>query len=60
MTLDEVIEFKETYLRSPVCNLSGYEKEADQISIEALKRERECRENLPHEDWLLLPGETRE
>ena len=33
---------------------------AEKLGIEALKREIECRENSPHEDWLLLPGETTE
>ena len=35
-------------------------EEADRLSTEALKRENQYRENEPQEDWLLLPGETRE
>jgi len=33
---------------------------AQRLGIQALKREIECRKDLPGAEWLLLPGEKRE
>lgn len=33
-------------------------KKSLRLGIEALERERECRSNMPREEWLLLPSET--
>ena len=31
-----------------------------QLGVEALQRERDCRANMPREEWLLLPSESKE
>lgn len=61
MNVGKAIEIKENHQRLHLGEYYYQELlEADNLSIEALKRERECRENAPREDWLLLPGETKE
>jgi hypothetical protein len=57
MTIDDAIKFKETYLRSPMCNLSEYEREADQLSIEALKAVKAHRPAKHGIIYTRLPGE---
>lgn len=60
MKLEKAIEIltKMEKTLEPTMTLSGIE--AMELLIEAGKREMECRENAPHEDWLLLPGETED
>ncbi len=51
LTLDKALEFEGS---------ANDLEDALQLGIEALKWEKECRENAPRENWLLLPGETKE
>ena len=60
MNIAKAILTKESYLRNTLCNLNKEEREADQMSIEALKRERERRKYLVNSCGELLPGETKD
>lgn len=60
MTPEEAIKRLAIVDSAPTINVSKEFKKAAYLGIEALKRERECRENIPREEWLLLPGETEE
>jgi len=60
MTIDEAIIEGERYVAEPCSKLHPEFTRFVELGIEALKRERECRENYPCENWLLLPGETEE
>ncbi len=60
MTINEAIKELKTW-NSATFEVSFVSfSNALQLGIEALKREKECRENAPRENWLLLPRETKE
>ena len=60
MTLEEAIDIlKHSIDKEPTVTWGDYIR-ALKLGIEALKRERECRENMPREEWLLLPGEAED
>jgi len=60
MTLEKAIEIQEHHNDNKfLCSLNE-EKESRQLSIEAMKRERHCRQCVPDLDLQLLPGETKE
>ena len=58
MTIEEAIAILSDIKKSYPPKLYKLEKNALNWGIEALKRENKCRENVPREKWLLLPGET--
>ena len=60
MRLDEAITISTIHNDHNPNYTDAQREAAHQLGIEALKRERECRENMPREEWLLLPGETEE
>lgn len=60
MRIGTAIILKESYLRNPLCNLNKEEREADQLSIEALKIFRERRRGINRSHWIIIPGETKD
>ncbi|GAI96835.1 unnamed protein product [marine sediment metagenome] len=60
MTIDEAIKIKEHNRHIGILCPSDKEFEADDLSIEALKREREHRELDIDTRFGLLPGETKD
>ena len=58
MILEEAIRYNGATLNEMERQLLHHRASALKLGIEALKRERERRENMPREEWLLLPGET--
>jgi len=59
MNLDTAIRVKEAYRGNSFCNLNKVEKEADQLSIEALEREQRNRADPKYVLVGELPGETK-
>ncbi len=60
MNIDRAILVKESYHRNPLSNFNKEEKEADQLSIEALKRVEALRDPPHYKIGFLLPSETEE
>ena len=58
MTIEEAIEHnKESKRYLYIRKYPEDAVKAIQLGIEALERERDCRSNMPREEWLLLPSE---
>ena len=60
MTIDEVIEILQAYLRGDEPDNAPNLPASIRLGIEALKRERERRKYLVNSCGELLPGETEE
>jgi hypothetical protein len=60
MTIDEAIEIKTQWDRAGAFAGNPKLQQADRLSIEALKMEKQNRDHVDHYQFHLLPGETAE
>jgi len=60
MNISKAILVKESYLRNPLCNFNKEEREADQLSIEALECVGDNRRFGVPNSMNPLPGETKD